>query len=283
MEDDIGVTLEDEYDPFVPNDYEALTKSRKEKEGEKKLEERKRSSSERKTLSAFSSYSDSDSEEDEQWKEEKRRESAAMFAPPPTLVESSQPSDDNKDETAPFAVPRPPKFASAVASNIMAKYGWKAGQGLGKTEQGLKTALSVEKTSLRGGKIVNKDSAELMLPPPPPGGAEETNRPKGPAIPAVTTRVVLLKNMVGPGEVDDELQPEVQEECGKYGEVSKCLIFEIPHGVPDEEAVRIFVEFTNNSSATKAYLDLNGRFFGGRIVSAEFYDEDRFAKFDLGP
>jgi splicing factor 45 len=165
----------------------------------------------------------------------------------------------------------------------MAKYGWKAGQGLGKTEQGLKTALSVEKTSLRGGKIVNKDSAELMLPPPPPGGAEETNRPKGPAIPAVTTRVVLLKNMVGPGEVDDELQPEVQEECGKYGEVSKCLIFEIPHGVPDEEAVRIFVEFTNNSSATKAYLDLNGRFFGGRIVSAEFYDEDRFAKFDLGP
>ena len=37
------------------------------------------------------------------------------------------------------------------------------------------------------------DSAELMLPPPPPGGAEETNRPKGPAIPAVTTRVVLLK------------------------------------------------------------------------------------------
>lgn len=156
MEDDIGVTLEDEYDPFVPNDYEALTKSRKEKEGEKKLEERKRSSSERKTLSAFSSYSDSDSEEDEQWKEEKRRESAAMFAPPPTLVESSQPSDDNKDEMAPFAVPRPPKFASAVASNIMAKYGWKAGQGLGKTEQGLKTALSVEKTSLRGGKIVNK-------------------------------------------------------------------------------------------------------------------------------
>ena len=33
--------------------------------------------------------------------------------------------------------------------------------------------------------------------------------------------------MVGPGEVDDDLQPEVIEECSKYGEVSNCLIFEV--------------------------------------------------------
>ena len=34
--------------------------------------------------------------------------------------------------------------------------------------------------------------------------------------------------MVGPGEVDDELQPEVEEECQtKYGEVSKVIIFEV--------------------------------------------------------
>ena len=34
--------------------------------------------------------------------------------------------------------------------------------GLGKTEQGLKTALSVEKTSLRGGKIVNKGNLHIV-------------------------------------------------------------------------------------------------------------------------
>ena len=33
--------------------------------------------------------------------------------------------------------------------------------------------------------------------------------------------------MVGPGDVDEDLQPEVAEECAKYGEVERCLIFEV--------------------------------------------------------
>ena len=33
--------------------------------------------------------------------------------------------------------------------------------------------------------------------------------------------------MVGPGEVDDDLQGEVAEECSKFGRVDKCLIFEV--------------------------------------------------------
>jgi len=33
--------------------------------------------------------------------------------------------------------------------------------------------------------------------------------------------------MVGPGEVDDELESETADECGKYGKVVKCLIFEV--------------------------------------------------------
>ncbi len=36
----------------------------------------------------------------------------------------------------------------------MAKYGFREGSGLGKHEQGLSTALQVEKTSKRGGKII---------------------------------------------------------------------------------------------------------------------------------
>ncbi len=33
--------------------------------------------------------------------------------------------------------------------------------------------------------------------------------------------------MVGPGEVDEDLEPETAEECSKYGEVEKCVIFEV--------------------------------------------------------
>lgn len=47
-------------------------------------------------------------------------------------------------------------FRSSVASKIMAKYGYKEGQGLGKSEQGMSTALFVEKTSKRGGKIIHE-------------------------------------------------------------------------------------------------------------------------------
>lgn len=47
-----------------------------------------------------------------------------------------------------------------MAHKIMQKYGFREGQGLGKHEQGLSTALSVEKTSKRGGKIIVGDLTE---------------------------------------------------------------------------------------------------------------------------
>lgn len=59
--------------------------------------------------------------------------------------------------------------------------------------------------------------------------------------------------MVGPGEVDDELQDEVREECSeKYGPVDSCTVFEVKgRPVPAEEAVRIFVKFQKPSDANK--------------------------------
>ena len=89
---------------------------------------------------------------------------------------------------------------------------------------------------------------------------------------------MFVQNMVGPGEVDDDLEPETAEECSKYGEVQKVVIYEvnvtasdcsisitlsiflkfslqIPEGVPDDEAVRIFVEFKKMDSAIKGNLN----------------------------
>jgi hypothetical protein len=57
--------------------------------------------------------------------------------------------------------------------------------------------------------------------------------------------------MVGPGEVDEELEPEVKEECEqKYGEIVRVKIVEVPN-VVDEETVRIFLEFKRVESAIK--------------------------------
>lgn len=87
--------------------------------------------------------------------------------------------------------------------------------------------------------------------------------------------------MVGPGEVDDDLEPEVKDECNtKYGEVGSVIIHEVQEQTP-EETVRIFVEFRRIESAIKAVVDLNGRFFGGRQVRASFYDTERFDNLQL--
>ena len=58
--------------------------------------------------------------------------------------------------------------------------------------------------------------------------------------------------MVGPGEVDDELEPEVKEECnGKYGDVISVIVNEVPNAPTPEESVRIFIEFKRVESAIK--------------------------------
>merc|ERR1712185_312902 len=94
------------------------------------------------------------------------------------------------------------------------------------------------------------------------------------------SRVLLLNNLVGAGEVDEDLQEETADEAGKYGKVVKCVIKEIK-GLPDDQAVRIFLEYERVEDATKALVDMNGRYFGGRVVKARFFDPTRFAAQDL--
>lgn len=61
----------------------------------------------------------------------------------------------------------------------------------------------------------------------------------------VDSRVVVLRNMVGPEDVDESLQDEIQEECSKYGQVERVIIYNERQSEDDENdvIVKIFVEF----------------------------------------
>ena len=303
VEDDLAGEVADEYDPMFPSNYEDIKKEEKDKEERDREEERliKKMDRERERMQRRRHH-DSDSDEEREREERKRRDRKHLAAipPPSSLTTTSEPAADSSnsdvDGTSSQMVYSAleqlskikaqkkntlfskPFKTSAVASNIMSKYGWKEGQGLGKTSQGISTALQVQKTGFRGGKIVDLAAEQKII--------AEADKKKTQSLGSVMknpTKVVLLTNMVGPGEVDDDLQPEVIEESGKYGEVKKCLIFEMPPGGPEEEAVRIFIEFAKVESAIKAVIDLNGRYFGGRIVRGSFFSEERFNNFDLAP
>uniref|UniRef100_U3JEI6 RRM domain-containing protein n=1 Tax=Ficedula albicollis TaxID=59894 RepID=U3JEI6_FICAL len=95
--------------------------------------------------------------------------------------------------------------------------------------------------------------------------------------------VMVLRNMVDPKDIDDDLEGEVTEECGKFGAVNRVIIYQEKQG-EEEDAdiiVKIFVEFSMAAETHKAIQALNGRWFAGRKVVAEVYDQERFDNSDL--
>ncbi|XP_075486887.1 LOW QUALITY PROTEIN: DNA-damage-repair/toleration protein 111 [Primulina tabacum] len=279
----VGLTssVMEEYDPSRPNDYEDYLRERKRKQAEadvrRELEERElkeREMEERETRER-----DRDRERDlnisgeEAWRRRAAMSGAARGAPrspsPPASGNSTAEGFSiGKSESGGLGLGAEGKMTAA--QRMMAKMGWKEGQGLGKQEQGITTPLVAKKTDKRAGVIVN--------------ASESSKKVMSVNFKGTPTRVVLLRNMVGPGEVDDDLEGEVAEECAKFGIVTRVLIFEITEpNFPSEEAVRIFIQFEKADQATKALIELEGRFFGGRTVRATFYDEERFDKNELAP
>jgi len=93
-----------------------------------------------------------------------------------------------------------------------------------------------------------------------------------------TSRVMVLRNMVQVENIDEHLEGEVTEECGKFGAVNRVIIYQEKQS--EEEGarviVKIFVEFATVESCGKAVEGLNARWFGGQKVSAKIYPQELY-------
>ncbi len=100
--------------------------------------------------------------------------------------------------------------------------------------------------------------------------------------------------MVGAEDIDESIEGEVSEECSKFGEVERVIIYQekleddevdgamVESGAGGESIiVKIFVVFSAEQAVLDAVQALNGRFFDGRTVVAERYDQHLFDANDL--
>merc|ERR1719204_2341943 len=100
-----------------------------------------------------------------------------------------------------------------------------------------------------------------------PAENDEARRSTGPV------EVLLLENLVAPGEVDEDLAGEVREECGRFGRIKKVKV----HEMGPERLVRVFVRFADGGGGSRAAAAMDGRWFGKRKVRAVRYSEEAFA------
>ncbi|XP_045695396.1 HIV Tat-specific factor 1 isoform X2 [Phyllostomus hastatus] len=85
-------------------------------------------------------------------------------------------------------------------------------------------------------------------------------------------RVVIIKNMFHPMDFEDdplvlnEIREDLRVECSKFGQIKKLLLFDRhPDGVAS-------VSFRNPEEADHCIQTLDGRWFGGRQITAQAWD-----------
>ncbi|KAI7888434.1 uncharacterized protein EV154DRAFT_517904 [Mucor mucedo] len=161
----------------------------------------------------------------------------------------------------------------------------------------LKVGLVTEKNTLASGGSYNLDDeetegvalnslsrAELMakLAARDPSDEHEAPRrvapapiaPRKPFIPTSSSRYVMLNNMFNPAEETEpdwvsDLESDIKIECERYGPVEHIKVNADSMG-------EVFLKFDTVESAEKAINALNGRWFGGKQITASYVSEAIF-------
>ncbi|CAA3018353.1 splicing factor U2af large subunit B [Olea europaea subsp. europaea] len=101
---------------------------------------------------------------------------------------------------------------------------------------------------------------------------------------ALATKVLCLTQVVTEDELKDDedyedILEDMRTECGKFGTLVNIVIPRPnPNGEPTPGVGKVFLEYADIESATKARQGLNGRKFGGNQVEAVFYPENMFSE-----
>jgi len=109
--------------------------------------------------------------------------------------------------------------------------------------------------------------AATPTPPKPSNPLAYEQGILGPSSP-IPTQCLVLKNMFDPAtetepDWDVEIGEDVKEECSKYGAV-------LHHYVDKTSKGFVYLKFNATEAAQKAQMALNGRWFAGREVLAEY-------------
>lgn len=232
-----------EYQPGTPNNFEVLAKELKDRKQREK------------TAREVAKRIQREHEE-----EDKKRSKGAAIAPPTMLIEPEPEvvkNDESQDDKPQSSYMPPPSFLPAfgkstsrglgIAANIMKKHGYREGQGLGKSEQGMSTALQVEKVGVRAGNIVGEAP---KTPSFAANSAEAVNS---------ATKILQLWNLTDVAEVSGEegkkeFADEIKEELEKCGQVINVIVHVNLSEEDEGRRVRVFVEFASNAQDRKSVV-----------------------------
>jgi len=186
------------------------------------------------------------------------------------------------DNATPKALPTPPTIpVSSFQAPVVSQPPQPQGHGIGEAHEQAQR-LEIEKKLQDEGEAITLKQQEDMSIKGKSARQMVMQRLMG-ARGKVDSKVMLLKNMVGVDDVDEDLQEEIEQECGKYGQVENVIIYQEKQDDTDdaEVDVKIFVLFNQPIEVKKAKNALDGRFFGGRQVSAFVYDQDLYDQQDF--
>ncbi|XAR59147.1 hypothetical protein NMG60_11014813 [Bertholletia excelsa] len=94
------------------------------------------------------------------------------------------------------------------------------------------------------------------------------------------TEVITADELINDGEYEEILE-DMREEGGKFGVLINVII---PRPAPNGEQVpgvgKVFLEYSDSAGCANAKDALNGRKFGGNVVTAVYYAEDKYYNMD---